>query len=162
MRLKKKLLIEEMLKEGRISVDLEHGHVFGKRGNVMGSTHNTGYVQVLITYKGKKYYFNVHDIIAVAGGLDVVGKTINHIDCDKTNNSIHNLEAVEHRENIKHAYENGLIPRKRKLSEKDVALIKALSKEGVSRGKIAKVFNISTAHVRYIVNGRRKKGVKVC
>lgn len=77
----------------------------------------TGIVKNRATWSNNKKYlclklagtmFMVHQVIAVAGGLDVEGMTINHKDGNKQNNRIDNLEAISNLENIQHAIANGL------------------------------------------------------
>ena len=67
---------------------------------------NNGYPTVRLS-NGKGKTFKVHGIV----GKTFLGKSnleINHIDCDKTNNSINNLEYVTRGENIKHSWDNNL------------------------------------------------------
>ena len=66
--------------------------------------HKTGYV--IISINGKNKY--LHTVIWEAfNGKIPKGYEIDHIDCNKTNNSLYNLELVTHRENMKRAYDNG-------------------------------------------------------
>lgn len=73
----------------------------------------TGYLTVSL-YKNKKGYTKpIHRLVAEAF-LDrpSVYAIINHIDGDKTNNELSNLEWTDYRGNIQHAYDNGLNPHK--------------------------------------------------
>ena len=68
-----------------------------------------GYLKVGLSKDGKKSRFFVHRIIATSfiknpSELPVV----NHIDGDKQNNQIENLEWVTHSENVLHAFKTGL------------------------------------------------------
>lgn len=60
--------------------------------------------------KGKYVCFKVHREVAKAF-IPTSDYTlqINHKDCDKTNNNATNLEWVTPKENMKHAFSNGLI-----------------------------------------------------
>ncbi len=81
---------------------------------------------------------------------------VNHIDGDKSNNCLSNLEWVDRSENMRHAFENGIWHPGRqreytRLSEKDVEEIKQLIRlETLSQKKIAELYNISTTRVRSI------------
>lgn len=87
------------------------------------------------------------------GSLDV-----NHIDGDKRNNSLSNLEAVTDRENKRHAMKNGLVARgeqkKHILTEGDVVQILQRRLDGLSYGKIGKEFGVSSFVVRDVLTGR--------
>lgn len=64
---------------------------------------------------GKSHRKYVHRIVAEAFIPNPENKrTINHIDCNKTNNDISNLEWATDSENMKHAFDNGLCENTRK------------------------------------------------
>ena len=69
-----------------------------------------GYYRVTLAVKGKKKQFYVHRLIAthfIENPKNL--PQINHIDGNKLNNSIDNLEWVTVQDNTIHAYKNGLI-----------------------------------------------------
>ena len=81
---------------------------------------------------------------------------VNHIDGNKQNNYIGNLEWCTQSENQKHAFEHGLISRKGiknsqcKLTEQQVIEIANLIMAGVTNNKIAEMYNISGVTVSTI------------
>jgi len=69
-----------------------------------------GYWTVRLSNKGKDCTVYVHRILGFAFLENTDNKCcINHIDGNKRNNNILNLEWVTHAENMKHAYSTGLI-----------------------------------------------------
>lgn len=69
----------------------------------------TGYYQIVFRVDGKKKYIRVHRLIAKAYLEDIKGKPqVNHIDGNKLNNSICNLEYASNSENTQHGYDNNL------------------------------------------------------
>ncbi|MCC2341873.1 NUMOD4 motif-containing HNH endonuclease [Bacillus tropicus] len=96
--------------EGYYVSDL--GNVKGKQGTLLKQQLNksTGYYHVNVRKNGKPRTNTIHRLVAEAFLPMVEGKTqVNHIDGDKTNNNVNNLEWVTASENRKHAYDNGLI-----------------------------------------------------
>ena len=70
-----------------------------------------GYVRVGLRNLGKKM-FSVHRLVGIAFLLNPENKPmINHIDGNKQNNFVGNLEWVTQSENEKHAHEMGLKPK---------------------------------------------------
>lgn len=68
-----------------------------------------GYFRVKLTVKNKSKRVLLHRIIAEAFILNPENKkTVNHLDGNKKNNSIDNLEWCSQSENILHAYKTGL------------------------------------------------------
>lgn len=68
-----------------------------------------GYVSVTLCNGGKMKSFNIHRLVASNFIENPENKpVVNHIDGDKSNNCVSNLEWVTISENTKHAYDNNL------------------------------------------------------
>lgn len=94
------------------------GHCYRKRNEpkvLKKSISTTGYEKVKISINGIKRDYKVHRLVAMAFIPKVEGKEhINHKDGNKKNNNIENLEWCNRSENMRHAYDNGLIHRNKK------------------------------------------------
>jgi len=74
------------------------------------STNMSGYHQVSLRIVDKKYNRLIHQLVAIYFLENPMGyKQINHIDCNKQNNHVSNLEWCDAFINMRHAYDNGLI-----------------------------------------------------
>ena len=115
---------------------------------------STGYYMCTLT-KDKKYKpKRVHRLLAELFIPNPNNELfINHIDGNKLNNSISNLEWCSHSYNMKHAFRTGLINNTgekngmSKLNEEKVKEIKILLSNKVSQYKIAELFNISRSAI---------------
>lgn len=111
---------------------------------------------------GKFFTVYVHRLVAEAFIGNIPNKyTVNHIDCDKTNNNVSNLEIVSYSDNIIHAFNNGLMVRPKgsahphsKLDETGVLWIRHWISAGFSRKDIAKSFCVSTRTIGDINVGK--------
>ena len=88
----------------------EHGDVYGKTDNLLKTdiTHD-GYYRVTLYKNNKPTHCPIHRLVAESFIPNPGNKpTVNHIDGDKSNNSVQNLEWCTHSENSKHAFDHGL------------------------------------------------------
>ena len=68
-----------------------------------------GYLRIELNCYGKRKIFSVHRLVALAFLDNPLNKPqVNHIDGDKTNNNITNLEWCTNSENQLHSYKNNL------------------------------------------------------
>lgn len=108
---------------GRIKSIPRNGTVKYER-IIISKLNNCGYVIVNLRIKGFKKTFYVHRLVAEAFIENNFNKEqINHIDGDKCNNNIFNLEWCTPSENINHAKKNGLqceCPNRIKIKQYDI------------------------------------------
>lgn len=78
---------------------------------------NLGYKQVTLYKNGKQYRRRVHRLVAltyIENDDPSVKNQVNHIDGNKLNNNINNLEWVTNAQNTQHAYDNNLYKNKKR------------------------------------------------
>lgn len=153
--------LHELIKN--YDVDISKGMVISKRTKKpLSPLLQNGYLRVNLWYPGTRNYmpYYVHEIIAFAGGLDVIEKTVNHIDGNKTNNAVSNLETLSLSDNIKHAFKTGLSNKSGEnnhnaiLTKGDVEIIREMGQKGLAAKEIAEKFGITAYHVRSIIKGQ--------
>lgn len=77
-----------------------------------------GYLQVSLYKEGKQKKMRTHRAVAMAfieNDNPLEKDQVNHIDCNKTNNCVDNLEWCSCQDNIRHAYDNNLHTKKNKI-----------------------------------------------
>ena len=89
----------------------EDGKIYSKRSNkfLKPATTKDGYLQVsLVGENGKQYSYKVHRLIAMTF-IDNPNNLpeVNHIDFDRLDNFVNNLEWCNHYDNIKHSRDAG-------------------------------------------------------
>lgn len=106
----------------------------------------------------------VHRVVYETFNGDILnGNEINHLDRNKENNHINNLESVTKSENQKHRYRNSIecISGEKNpmsfLMEKDILSIYEMFRNGISNYEIAEKYNIHDRYVSCIRSGKRWK-----
>lgn len=130
------------------------------KGKILkGRTTKYGYLQIGLTDKNN-YRVNryVHRLVAEAFIPNPQNKKeVNHIDCNKKNNGVDNLEWVNRKENMQHASDNNLIPSKLVLDEDKIIdlyinenmTVKEIAKEiGVFQVTISKRLKKHNIHIK--------------
>lgn len=170
MNLERVKFLKEIIDTGRLEIDLEKGTLKTYKG-IVKSKNNKGYVQTgLKCSDGKVRAFRVHEIIAVAGGLDITNLTVNHKDGVKDHNWLSNLEAGSTADNYRHARETGLIKnfasgkrasdsKQKKLTDEQINEMKIMFGQ-VRQTDIANYFGVSESLVSQIKSGLKKNWLK--
>lgn len=96
--------------EGLYTIDIFGNVIKTKNGQVVSQQKNKfGYMNVSLGKDGKQKQYKVHRLIAEAFIPNPQNKPqVNHIDGNKSNNVVWNLEWVTCKENVAHAYTVGL------------------------------------------------------
>lgn len=89
-------------------------------------------------------------------------EVVNHIDGNKTNNHVSNLEWCTRRQNVDHAMKSGLIAKGErvgtsKLNNHSILAIKNLIKDGHSHVYVSRLFGVSRATISLIHEGKTWK-----
>lgn len=148
------------------------GRVRNYRGRLraLSYTHD-GYVRIRLLHGGKDITCRVHRLVAKAFIPNPQNKeTVNHIDGDKNNNKVTNLEWVDRSEQMNHAYQLGLKQSRSgdknanaKLTADQVREIRATyvwqSKE-FGTVALAKKYGVTNRIIGLIVRGLAYKNIK--
>jgi hypothetical protein len=126
-----------------------------------GKTDSYGgfYMVIAARIRGKVKTIRVHRLMAELFIREVkAGEQVNHIDGDRRNNSLSNLEIVSPKENIQNALKRGVFHKgqralKGKISREMVMEIQKLISDGKMNKEIAKKFNIDPSNVSRIRHG---------
>lgn len=166
--------IKRYLLCNRILVDKETGKItFPRSRNSKDETYinKYGYNVVSMEFSDGVYRpVGVHQIVAVAGGLNPVGNTIDHINGNKQDNRFCNLRVLTGSQNTKASWhEQGLATienrarnensGKTNFSNRLVALIKYCLSIGGSVMKISEIVGCSHSRISEIKSGKTWKEI---
>lgn len=121
-----------------------------------------GYLAVQLSRDRVVYPRSIHRLVALAFlGLCPNGLQVNHIDGNKHNNFLSNLEYVSPSANKLHAFRLGLQKKVRgidhrnaKLTDEKVLKIKQLRAEGRTHAYIAKLYGVTASCISHISSGK--------
>ena len=144
-----------IIREDGLVTNTDTGH------STFGS--NSGrYTLICLRKGGKQYRKYAHRLLAEAFMPNPDGKrTVNHINGDKSDNRLENLEWATHSENQKHAYKEGLkVPARgaAKITEGCAQMIKDLINAGMAQKLVAMLVGLDPSSVSKIANGRQWTG----
>lgn len=133
-------------------------------------TNRYGYKAIKMCKMGNCKRCLVHRLIALAFiPTDNPKLQINHIDGDKTNNNVNNLEWVTPKENMKHAWETGLINKdhtvgsrhhKATLTEEQVVEIRSLyAAKAFTKDQLAEKYDLNKSTLSDLLYRRTWKHV---
>lgn len=148
---------KHLLDIGYFTADVEEGVITTVTGS-HGSPTN-GRIKATAKYEGKWYMFYDYEIIAIAGGLVPIDVTIDHIDNDKTNSKISNLQLLSNADNMHKSAKDGNY--RKKLTVADVIELKALHMIGARNIDLVERYEIGSGTVSQIVNNKRNAHIEV-
>ena len=130
------------------------------------SVPSNGYAQVGLSLNNKRTSYMIHRLVAKTFLQKPTNKDyVNHIDGNKLNNRVNNLEWVTRSDNEKHAFANKLkIPTRgelsgqSKLTWEQVKIIRQMyNKQHYSTRHIAKIFNVGKSTIQSITSNHTWK-----
>lgn len=161
----------EVSSEGRCRsvfkvIEKSNGKKYTRISKILKPAKFEGYFKCAFSYNGKLITKPIHRIVAETFIENPLNKKeVNHINGNKEDNSIANLEWVSHSENIKHAYNNKLIKPKRGslngMSKLNKEQVQNIRNEVVGMGRyygrkeLALKYGISECRIKEIINRRK-------
>lgn len=140
------------------------GEFFSDNSGKMKTRDRAGTDYQIINFtleNGKKKTYRAHRLVLMAfnpvEGMENL--EVNHIDGNKRNNQLENLEWCNASENQKHAFRLGLQKARKgeksnfsKLSQEQIVLIFELRKQGMTQQEIAEIIGCTRSNISYILN----------
>ena len=132
-----------------------------KERDIAACRANHGYLEVAVLYHGRRIKERLHRLVALAfvpGHAE--GLTVNHIDGNKLNNNVENLEWVSLSRNVQHQWETGLVNLRGEanpgavLTSKRVVYIRRLLARGITANTLAVIAGVSPTIIYRIRDGR--------
>ena len=120
-----------------------------------------GYKKVTLYINGKSKHYSIHRLVATIYLNNPDNKPeVNHINGNKLDNNVGNLEWVTRSENTQKAYNNKqfIVTGKPKLTKEQVLEIKE-NKDNLNREQLARKYNISCSCIQHIKRGRTWKDI---
>ncbi len=117
-----------------------------------------GYPQVSLYIKGKMKTYKIHKLVAkyfIPNPNNY--RDVNHIDGNKLNNKISNLEWCTHKDNAIHASKIGI--NHHKILNSELGNIRSSYLNGESQTSIAKRYNVDQSSISLIVTNKRRNYV---
>lgn len=151
----------------------------GRTATLKPATDKKGYKRVGLQLNGKLHTKKVHRLVAEAFIPNPENKPcVNHIDGNKANNVVENLEWVTHKENVKHAIDNNLFsfqtpeksvnikPKKGELNgfsvltERQVLEIRSKFKPRIyTREKLSEEYKVTTSCIKDVISRKSWKHI---
>lgn len=123
-----------------------------------GSKHPQGYLTVTLCKDSTKYTKKIHRLVAQAFIPNPEHKSeINHIDEDKTNNSVNNLEWSTRKENINHGTRNERVSKIKSIPIIATNLKTGKSREFYGTSECARQLDLNHSHITNVLKGRRRQ-----
>lgn len=153
--------VNEKLEEWK-KIDNFDGYYISDRGRVYSKKRNifmklkidkNGYKQIRLSNENKKHYFQLHRLVAEAFIANPENKPqVMHIDEDKTNNMVSNLEWVTAKENANHGSRNSKVSVNKRIK------IKCIENNTIysSVYECSKTLNLNISCISLVLNGKRK------
>ena len=152
---------------GRVKSNLRDGRI------LKATPDKKGYLRLRVTIDGEKMSFKVHRLVAQAFIPNPKFKPqVNHIDGDKSNNCVSNLEWVSNKENAHHAIRIGLFDNTiRGAAKENESRKKGIIATCIATGEQKEYSSIGdaerelgTRHITDVLKGKRRqaKGHTFC
>lgn len=120
-----------------------------------------GYLTTMIGRGGNTKSVKIHRLVAEAFIPNPYGlPEVNHIDGNKENNNVYNLEWVSHQDNMRHAYKTNLMKQKSRLSRYEIQNMREryIPKDTeYGACAFAKKYGMSSSHITRIIHGEKGK-----
>lgn len=133
----------------------EDGSVWRNGVKKVPEANENGYLRINYYIGGKRQKVKLHRlIIAKFKGLEP-NMAVNHIDGDKTNNHIDNLEYCELAENIKHYWNSGVYHPRIKLNMVQAANARLIYKaKKKNQRELAEMYGVTTRYMNRVINNK--------
>lgn len=139
------------------------GRYYFSREIIMSQKKTRGYKSVTLNANGEKRTLQVHRLVLEHFSPKQGSETlqVNHINCDKADNNLLNLEWVTPSENMEHASRHGLLPKQyghhnpnSKLTKLDVLKVIKLREAGLTHREISEMFNVDRKTIGNVLSGK--------